>query len=495
MKRFSFILAVLLAVLPVSAAVIPSFAEVSGDVSGSVSGDVSDVSSDVSDTSSGELTPYTAKNAAAAYCVNTKQLLYSERGEESLAPGASCKLMAAMIAYDLLKDCERPLSAEVEVKTEWVQGSYTAGDRSSPYLNLKGGETYTLEYLFNATLVANANDACAVLVHYCAQELLSGTEADFVRRMNERAAEIGMTNTVYETAVGFGGRGRTTVSDMAVLGAAFYYYNDLVEMSSQASYGRMKNKNYLKSNFAVDGYLMKDALGMIAGQSSDRSGYCVITAYEVGDIACVFVSANAPGEKIDEDGKHFFDQNNAYDDIRGMVPYITSLYTLQVICKTDDIVTELRLGGGAEKDFLLLVPSENITQMIINPDKMPLEKQITYNTERVYEGSFNGKTVWMTDAPVKQGDVLGSVTYLLDGKALATVDLLAQTSADTNVLKTTFSSIADFLFNGSMGTILKITLGVVGLWVAISVALVIKRIVNRIQDRKKRNGENKNVKK
>ncbi len=494
MKRFSMILAALLAVLTVFAGVIPAFAEVSGAVSGA-SSDVSDVSS-ASDTSSGgEVVPYTAKNAAAAYCVNTKQMLYSERGDETLAPGVACKLMATMVAYDLLKDSKHPLSTEIEVKTEWVQGSYTAGDRSSPYLNLKGGETYTLEYLFNATLVANANDACAVLVNYCAKTIMSGTEADFVKRMNDRAKELGMNATVFETAVGYGGKGRTTVSDMAILGAAFYYYNELVQMASQSSYGRIKNKNYLKSDFMLSGYLMKDALGMIAGQSSDRGGYCVITAYEVGDIACVFVSANAPGERIDEEGVHFFDPNNAYDDIHGMVPYITSLYTLLEVCKTDDIVTELRLGGGAEKDFLLLVPSENITKMVVNPNKAPLEKRITYNTDRVYEGTFNDKTVWMTDAPVKQGEVLGRVTYLLNGEELATVDLLAQTSAETNALKTTFAGIADFLFNGSMGTILKITLGVVALWVAISLALVIKRLVDRIKDRKKADGENKNVKK
>ncbi len=485
MKRFSVILAALLAALTVLAGTVSAFAEVSGNASEASSG-VSDASS-ASDTSSGkEILPYTAKNAAAAYCVNTKQMLYSERGDEVFAPGAACKLMATMVAFDLIKDSNHPLSTEVEVKTEWVQGSYSVGDLSSPYLNLEGGEKYTLEYLFNASLVANANDACAVLVNYCAKNILSGTEADFVNRMNDRAKELGMQSTVFETAVGYGAKGRTTVSDMAILGAAFYYYNDLVQMANQPSYGRIKNKNYLKSDFVLSGYVMKGVLGMIAGQSSKESGYCVITAYETEDAVYVFVAANASGERLDDKGVRSFDRGNAYEDIHGMIPYITSRYTFLEVCKPDDIVTELRMGDGAEKDFLLLVPSESVSKMVADPDGKTIEKRIEYNTERVYEGTFNDKTVRMTDAPVKQGDVLGRVTYLLGGEELATVDLLAQTSVETNALKTTFAGIADFLFNGSMGTILKITLGVVALWVLISLALVIKRFVDRIRDRKRK---------
>ena len=113
--------------------------------------------------------------------------------------------------------------------------------------------------------------------------------------------------------------------------------------------------------------------------------------------------------------------------------------------------------------------------------------QITYNEEKVYDSEVNGK-LWKTvDAPVKQGDVLGVATYMQDGKVLATVDLIAMESVDTDTLKTTFTKLKEFLFDGAMGKLIKIILIIIAIWLGLTLVVLAVRfgLWVRRRDRRK----------
>lgn len=435
-------------------------------------------------------TGFRAVNAAAAYCVDTEQILYEARGGETFAPGIIAKLMALMEARDLLRDCGVALSTEVTIRSSWVQGSYIPGDRSSPYLGLAEGEVYTLEYLFTAALVANANDACAAIVHYCAETLMSGTEADFLKRMNDQAKALGLEHTTFGDTIGFGGLGSTTVADAVQIAAAFYRHNDLVEFSDRESYGSIHNKNYLKSDFIVEGFLLEGAIGLLAGQATDQGNYCVVTACEREGIAYVFAVMGAPSVKVDA-GETWFEPGNAYEDILGMVPYVMDSYGYVQICETDDILAELRLGGGAEKDFLILVPERSIELMVFGGEDMQIRVDITYDSEKVYDSEVNGKTWKTADAPVRQGDVLGKATFSQNGKTLATVDLVARESVNTDALKTSFAKLQEFLFEGAMGKLIKIILIIIAAWILLTIIVLIVRFVLWIRRMRKKRAERK----
>ena len=157
---------------------------------------------------------FAANNSAVAYCIDTEQVLYENKAEDIHAPGVTAKLMALMVAYDLAENTGRKLSDKVQVQSDWVRDTYIPGDRSSPYLGLAQGDECTLEYLFACTLVSNANDACAALVGYCVDELMMTTREDFLERMNQKARDLGMMDTFYEDPIGFGGKGKTTASDV-----------------------------------------------------------------------------------------------------------------------------------------------------------------------------------------------------------------------------------------------------------------------------------------
>lgn len=420
---------------------------------------------------------FSSANPAVAYCINTEQFLYENRQDETFAPGVFTKLAAMMVAYDLCKATAHPLTTEITVKGAWVKDTYIAGDRSTPYLGLRDGDTCTLQYLFAASLVSNANDALAALVHYCSETLMVDTTDAFLARMNEKAASLGMKNTAFADTIGFGGKGKITAHDAALLAAAFYPYNDLVVLSDCYSYGTLKNKNYLKCNYLIDGYLMEEAVGLIAGHATNEGNYSIVTYVEKDGNAFAFVAANGSRERIETDGMRWFDPGNTYEDMHGMVPYVMESFGFVSLCGEGDLLAELRMGGGAEKDFLILVPAHAVEKMISNPKNLPIETVIEYDTEKVYEGTFAGKEVMMIDAPVSQGDVVGKAKFVLDGKTVATVELVARDSVEVNTLLNAAELARVFLFEGPMGTIIGIVVRIVLIWLAISLLWLLVKLV------------------
>lgn len=464
---------------------------------------------------------FAANNSAVAYCIDTEQVLYENNAEAEHAPGVTAKLMALMVAYDLVENTGRKLSEKVKVQGDWVRDSYVPGDRSSPYLGLTQGDECTLEYLFACSLVSNANDACAALVGYCVDELMMTTTEEFVQRMNQKASDLEMRSTFYADAIGFGGKGKTTASDVVKLAKAFYLYDELVKLSDRDVYNRnIWNKNYLECDKFLQGYRMDEAIGLIAGHSTNQGGYHLITfaeiEYEVVSSQkkpvqegekddekekefvvkpFVFVVMGGSRERQESDGSRWFDPGNAYDDMHGMVPYVLNSNTYYRLCigkedpKNVTLLADLRLGGGAEAGILRLLPAETLELMAPNPGGAEVKTVLEYD-ERVYEVEKGGKVYMAVDAPVKQGEVLGKASFVLNGEVIGTVDMVAEKSVEVNTLLSAKNQLFSFLFEGPMGVILKWVLIIILAWVALAVLLWLIRLVIRfVKWRSKKNAE------
>ncbi|MBQ8325109.1 MAG: D-alanyl-D-alanine carboxypeptidase [Clostridia bacterium] len=431
---------------------------------------------------------FAANNSAVAYCIDTEQILYENKAGDTHAPGVTAKLMALMVAYDLAESTGRKLSERVTVRGEWVRDTYIPGDRSSPYLGLAEGDECTLEYLFACSLVSNANDACAALVGYCATELMAGTREDFLERMNQKAESLGMEDTRYTDPIGFGGTGKTTAYDVVKLTKAFYLYDELVKLADRDAYrgagSTIRNKNYLECDYLMKGYLMEEARGLIAGHTTNQGGYHLITFTEKEGIAYAFVVMGGSRERQEEDGSRWFDPGNAYDDMHGMVPYVLDSFTYQCLCvgQGESAVTflaDLRLGGGAEAGILRLVPAETVELMVANPTGAEIQTVLQYD-EKVYESEKAGKIYMTVDAPVKQGEVLGTVSFVLGGETLATVDMIAEKSVEVNTLLSAKDHLFSFLFEGAMGNIIKWVLIIIAAWIVFAILLWLARLILRL---------------
>lgn len=140
--------------------------------------------------------------AAFVYERSTDTVVYSYNADLKLYPGSLSKMLTALIA---IERCD--LDEEVTVSTREISqlpvGSITA--------RLKEGEIVTVEDLLYCLILTSANDAALVLAEH-----IAGNEAGFVEIMNQRAAELGCTNSHFTNCHGLDDAGQyTTARDMA----------------------------------------------------------------------------------------------------------------------------------------------------------------------------------------------------------------------------------------------------------------------------------------
>ena len=130
-------------------------------------------------------------------------VLYSKNADKQMPMASITKVMTAMVALDSGMDLDSPCTIHA---SDLGADSQTAG--------FVEGDTPTLRQLLRVMLVYSANDAALNVALNVA-----GSEQAFVDKMNEKAQELGMTNTHFENPHGLDADGHySTVSDLALMG-------------------------------------------------------------------------------------------------------------------------------------------------------------------------------------------------------------------------------------------------------------------------------------
>lgn len=143
---------------------------------------------------------------------------FSNHLYEKIEPGKVTQLMTSLLAVE-------HLSLEDETVIEGEDRVYGKEARSC---GLQEGYHVTIKQLLNAVLVSSAEDACQSLAR-----LVGGSQEGFVAMMNEKATELGMTNTHYTNATGYSSDEQyTTVYDIYLLLNEFLKYPDLLNAMS-----------------------------------------------------------------------------------------------------------------------------------------------------------------------------------------------------------------------------------------------------------------------
>ena len=124
-------------------------------------------------------------------------------------PASMTKIMTSLIAFELLKNEEITLDEKFIISEKAWRMSQSG--YSSMFIMLN--DEVSVENLLRGIIVVSGNDACVALA-----EGISGTEEEFVVLMNEKAQEIGMTNTNFSNSSGIGEvNNYSTVRDILIL--------------------------------------------------------------------------------------------------------------------------------------------------------------------------------------------------------------------------------------------------------------------------------------
>jgi len=159
---------------------------------------------------------------------DTGRVMYAKEPTEPRPPASMVKMMTALLAFEALERGDIHLD---DMVTIGLAASRTGGSGVA----LRYGERLPFEDLLKAMLVASANGASVAIA-----DALAGSQLAMINRMNERARQLGMTETVYRTVNGLPptrGKGlpdMTCANDLAILARKLIEHRDVFRYSSQA---------------------------------------------------------------------------------------------------------------------------------------------------------------------------------------------------------------------------------------------------------------------
>ena len=121
---------------------------------------------------------------------STGQVIYEKDADEKRSPASVTKVMTLILIFDALQ------SGKIQLTDEVVTSAH-AKSMGGSQVFLEEGEKQTVETLIKCIVIASGNDASVAMAEY-----IAGSEDEFVRMMNERAASLGMSNTHFVDCCG-----------------------------------------------------------------------------------------------------------------------------------------------------------------------------------------------------------------------------------------------------------------------------------------------------
>lgn len=220
--------------------------------------------------------------SAVLMCADNGEVLYSENANERLPMASTTKIMTALLAIEAATP-----DLEITVTSEMVSVEGTS-------MGLLPGDSVSLRELVYGMLLQSGNDAA-----HTAAVVLGGSEEKFAELMNERAREIGMTNTNFVTASGLDEENhRSTAYDMALLACESIKNPEFAAICSSKTaaltYGNPPYKRTLRNHNRL---LWSDEsiIGIKTGFTK-KSGRCLVSAAERDGVTLVAVTLNAPDD-------------------------------------------------------------------------------------------------------------------------------------------------------------------------------------------------------
>lgn len=314
----------------------------------------------------------------------TGRILYEKDSDIALPPASVTKVMTMLLVMEAI-------DGGVIDLTDIVQTSENAASMGGSQIYLKVGEEMTVEDMLKSVVIASANDAAVALA-----EFICGSEEAFVARMNERAEELGMTNTNFENTNGLDDdtvNHVTSARDIAVMTRELLKHEKILEYSS-IWMDTVRNGEFGLTNTNRLIRFYNGANGLKTGSTS-KAKFCISATAKRDGMQLIAVIMAAPTRDIrNEAAKKLFDY--------GFANYSYVKYE-------SSILNKVRVLGGIADEC----------NIVNNEYHIVLDKGEDKNIEKVYNIP---ETI---SAPVRIGDKIGTIDYMLNGEKIGESDILS----------------------------------------------------------------------
>ena len=363
----------------------------------------------------------TASKALYLENIDTGTVVYSKAPDEPRPPASTTKIMTYIITAEHVNDFKNTFVT--------IKGSvlHMLDGTGSSMAGLEPKEKLSVYQLLNCLMIPSGNDAALVLADY-----IGGGDIDkFVGMMNDKAKELGCTNTHFANPHGLNDENHyTTVRDMAIITKYALTLPEFVEITDTTTSDCIGEDRYLvTTNYMIDpvrggDYYYDYAKGIKTGSTGNDSGYCLVSTATKGGYTYLCVAYGAPYEN--EDGEEY--DNGAMIDSKNLYEWAFHNLSIKTIIEKNDLVKEINLDFAWNKDKIQLSPANSYSTIL--PDDVAI--------------SSIDKTFHVPDsieAPVKEGDKVGTVTLSYANNELVTIDLVASETVDRSELLSAIDSI------------------------------------------------------
>ena len=329
--------------------------------------------------------------AACLIDQQTGTVLYEKNADQQMPIASITKVMTLLLTFEAVHNGQLTMDTPVPVS----EHAYHMGGSQ---IWLEPGEQFTLDEMIKAICVSSANDAAVAVA-----ELVGGSEQGFVQSMNARAAELGMTNTAFHNACGLDAEGHlSTARDVAVMSRYILntcpevlHYTGIWTDTLRGGATQLVNTNKLLRRY-------NGITGLKTG-TTGGAGVCISASATRDGLNLIAVVLGAPSS------------SDRFDAATTLLDYGFAAYRAVPLPAVEDQPLLIKVKGSAEESVpldysalpgTLLMPKEGgaaLTARADLPDAL--------------------------DAPVQQGQAVGTVRVLSGETLLGEYEIRAAADA------------------------------------------------------------------
>lgn len=329
---------------------------------------------------------------------STGTVLFEKNPDEIRSPASITKIMTLLLTFEAIE------KGRIRLDDEVTTSAY-AKSMGGSQVFLDEGEIQTVDTLIKCITVASGNDASVAMAEY-----IAGSETEFVNQMNEKAQQLGMSNTNFLDCCGLSNDSahHTTARDVAIMSRELitrypqiYDYTkiwmeDITHVTRQGSSTfTLSSTNKLLKQYQW-------TTGLKTGSTS-AAKYCFSATAHKDDIDLIAVIMGAPDFKI------------RFSEAKNLLEYGFAVTRLYVDENKEDFGS-LPVRGGKAEQVAIGAKSAFRYLDVSGSDFSQIEKKLQY-----YDALA---------APIEEGTQVGTITFLLAGRELGKVPIIAMETVE-----------------------------------------------------------------
>ena len=396
--------------------------------------------------------------APAAYVVNldTNIVVYEKNSETQLSAASLTKMMTTLL---LLENYQDQLDSISLTAPSYVYDLIWEQSTNASSADIRRGETQSLRNLLYAMLLPSGNEAAYIVADYMG----GGSIDNFVAMMNDEAKAVGCTGTTFVDPCGLNPNNITTARDAYLILRALTAYDVFSTVVGTPSYDMGTNDRYTTPGT----YIIQTTDKLITNSSYHRD------YTKGGKTGSLGEWQNFAGWHS-QDGESYISilLNVPYDaDPEGMRPalvetatimdWVFDTYTIAPALDTTQPITEVRVAYSTQADTVMLYPADNMMTLLPREGGATLTEQVFNVPDQL-------------PAPIKQGDIVGTVTLTIEGETIGTADLIAGSDVSRNQLLYTISRVSLFFSSTYFKVVVILTMLVIGAYLIFTVGRILR---------------------